>query len=172
MLRKIGKMAKNWILKSFQSFHFGFPFFDFEEKNRKNVKKIFSNKLNFSILVCEHYAHNWIFDFFQKKLFSFFWNWTISRMSKIEISKKVCQTVKKPLWASCSQRRFRFFRFVTDNCFPESISFFKFRRRKSREYEKWKVQLTLENTAKIDCEHNAQKSFFRWNFLLLRICFP
>ena len=62
--------------------------------------------------------------------------------------------------------------FVTENVFHSQLHFSNFVEERVGNAEKRKKKLILENTAKIDCYHNAHKSFFRWNFLLLRICFP
>ena len=56
--------------------------------------------------------------------------------------------------------------------FQSQLHFSNFVEERVGNTEKRKKKLTLENTAKIDCEHNAHKSFFRWIFLWLRICFP
>ena len=96
-------------------------------------------------------------------------------LSNFKIPNKVCKKVKKRLWASCSQQKNLPFYFVTEKieiCYPRTCPFFKFRRRKGREYEKWKKDNCMENNAKIDCEHNAQNPIFEWFFLWLRICYP
>ena len=69
-------------------------------------------------------------------------------LSNFKIPNKVCKKVKKRLWAWCSQRKNSPFYFVTEKfkiCYPRTCPFFKFRRRKSREYEIWKVRETMDN---------------------------
>ena len=62
--------------------------------------------------------------------------------------------------------------FVTENVIHSQLHFSNFDEERVGNTEKWKKKLTMDNIAKIDCEHNAQKSFFRWIFLLLRNCYP